>query len=166
MLALAPGNGKDMVQEQGHLFLQRPLRIDHAIQPFANMDGNQLTAVVAIHERHVDGGKTFGMNEIVNDFFVSLISREGVEFGRRSAETGAPHQMGCQWTSGFHLATFLRSGSDDGSEHGWLRGDSLRLKPEKQRPHYTDSILASSTPPGELTVGFHEAEHREAKPYR
>ena len=111
-----------MVQKQRHLLLQGPLGIDHAVQPLANVDRNQLAAVVAVHQGRINGGEAFGMDEIVYDFFVSLVSSQGIEFGRRSAETGAPHQMGDQRTNRFHLATFLRSGSDDGSELGCLRG--------------------------------------------
>ena len=96
MLALVVGAGEDVVPEEGHLLLQGPLGVDHAVDPLCavprkGVEVDQRT-VVATEEIVLHFGEPFGVQEVFYYVFVWALS-QSFEVVARGAETGATVQV-------------------------------------------------------------------------
>ena len=93
---LGVAGGKKLVPEEGHLFFQRPLRVDHPVDPLGLVQGRAEGALVAGHEAVEQLGihwlLLFGMEQFLH---CGLVSFGGArhQFFIRCAETGTAHEV-------------------------------------------------------------------------
>ena len=72
MLVLRDAGGENMVPEQRHLLLQRPLRIQHSVQPDAGENGIALAAEVSLEDVLVDFRQALRIHKVLHHGLISL----------------------------------------------------------------------------------------------
>ena len=91
--------GEKLVPKKRHLFLQRPLRVNHPVDPLGLVQRRPQSALVAgdeaVEQFDVHRFLPFGMEQFLDRGLVAA-GGAGLQFGVGGAETGAAHQVAQQ----------------------------------------------------------------------